>query len=135
VSRRPVPLVVLPDRYAICRLAPDADWPAWAGGPLVSVTRTPEEVSVVCPADAVPAGTRVEGPWRTLRVAGTLEFALTGILAGISGALAAAGVSCFALSTFDTDYLLVRESDLGRATEALTSAGHVIADAGTRNLR
>ena len=127
-----MPLVVLPDHLAICRLAPDAEWPAWAAGPLVSITRTPEEVSVVCREDAVPAGTRVEGPWRALRVAGTLEFGLTGILAGLSGALAAAGVSCFALSTFDTDYLLVRAADLDRAVEALAHAGHAITEGATR---
>lgn len=132
MSRRPVPLVVLPGHYAICRLAPDAEWPAWAAGPLVSLTRTPEEVSVVCWADTVPPGTRVEGPWRALRVAGTLEFDLTGILAGMSGALAAAGVSCFALSTFDTDYLLVRAADLGRAAEALAHAGHAITEGAPR---
>ena len=128
-----VPLVLLPDPMAICRLAPNAEWPGWAAGPLVSVTRTPEEVSVVCRADVVPTGVRVEAPWRAFRVAGTLDFALTGILAGLSAALAAAGVPCFALSTFDTDYLLVREPDLGRATEALARAGHAIADAAMRD--
>lgn len=132
MSRRSVPLVVLPGHFAVCRLPPGAEWPAWAAGPLVSLTRTPDELSVVCRAETVPAGTRVEGPWRALRVAGTLEFELTGILAGISGVLAAAGVSCFALSTFDTDYLLVQAADLTRATEALAHAGHDITEGAAR---
>lgn len=120
-------LALLPGTFAVCRLPADAAVPAWAaGGGFASVTRTGGELSVVCPEGAVPAGVRCERGWRCLGVAGTLDFALAGVLASLLGPLAAAGVSVFALSTFDTDYLLVREADLGRAAGALRQAGHAV---------
>jgi hypothetical protein len=112
-------LLLLPGTYAVCRLAADEPIPAWATGALISVTRTGEELSVVCGAEAVPAGVRCETGWRCLRVAGTLDFSLVGVLATLLVPLAEAGVSVFAISTFDTDYLLVKESNLVRAVEAL----------------
>ena len=119
-------LVVLADQFAICRLAPDAAVPAWAWhGAFVSVTRTAEELSIVCDEAAVPeAVAPVERGWRALRVAGALDFALVGILARLSAPLAEAGISIFAISTFDTDYLLVRAADLAAAIEVLGAAGH-----------
>ncbi len=118
-------LVTLPGRFAVCRLAPEDTLPAWAMGarPLF-VAATDEELSVVCPSERVPAGVRAEGPWRALRVRGTLDFALTGVLASLAAPLAAAGISLFAISTFDTDYVLVREGDLVRALTTLAAAGH-----------
>ncbi|MBN1372589.1 MAG: ACT domain-containing protein, partial [Anaerolineaceae bacterium] len=74
----------------------------------------------------VPGGVRAEGGWRALKVLGPLDFSLTGILAGLASTLAAAGVSIFALSTFDTDYIMVKESSLGTAIEALREQGHTI---------
>jgi hypothetical protein len=122
---------VQPDEYAVLRLPADAPFPAaLAGrvGGLVSVTRTPDEVSVVCrAADAVPAD-QAETGWRLLTVRGPFEFTLTGIMAALSGALAAAGVPLFALSTFDTDHLLVKGDDLTRAVRALREAGHEVRD-------
>jgi hypothetical protein len=124
---RPLALVVLPGTFAVCRLAAGAAPPAWAwAGPFASLTRTADELSVVCAEAAVPAGTLCERGWRCLRVAGTLDFALVGVLASLLVPLAGAGVSTFAVSTFDTDYLLVREADLGRAAEALRTAGHSV---------
>ena len=90
--------------------------------------RTPDELSVVCAADAVPAGVRAERGWKALAVDGPLAFELTGILAGLTGVLARAGVPLFALSTHDTDLLLVREADLERAVAALRAAGHEVRD-------
>jgi hypothetical protein len=118
-------LVALEGAFVICRLAADAPLPDWAAsGSFVSITRTAEELSVVCREGAVPEAVRCERGWRCLRVAGTLDFSLTGVLASLLGPLADAGVSVFGLSTFDTDYLLVKEKDLPRATEALRRAGH-----------
>lgn len=117
---------LLPGTYAVCRLPADAPWPAWAAGDFVSLSRSVEELSVVCPEGAVPEGVAREGSWRCLRVAGTLDFALVGVLASLAKPLAGAGVGIFAVSTFDTDYLLVRQADLGRAGAALTGAGHGI---------
>jgi hypothetical protein len=119
-------LVLLPDLYVVCRLPADASPPPWAAGEFVSITRTPDELSLVCRQDAVPAGIRCEAGWRCLRVAGRLDFALVGVLASLLVPLAGAGVSVFVASTFDTDYLLIREADRARATEALQAAGHTI---------
>jgi hypothetical protein len=121
-------LQVLADRLVICRLAPDDEVPAWAWhGALVSVTRTAEELSIVC-AEAAVLDTiaPVERGWRALRVEGTLDFELVGILAGLATRLAEAGISIFALSTFDTDYLLVRAADLDKAIEALQAASYEV---------
>ncbi|GAA3840176.1 ACT domain-containing protein [Saccharothrix violaceirubra] len=120
---------VRPGDYAIARLAADAPVPAdvFEAPGLVSVTRTPDELSIVCPTTSVPAGADVVEGWRLLTVRDPLEFTLTGIMAALSGELAAAGVGLFALSTHDTDHLLVRASDLGRAVRALTESGHEVA--------
>ncbi len=118
-------LFLLPGFYAVCRLAPDAAAPVWAAGEdLVSITRTREELSVVCPQDQVPPEVRGERDFRALKIRGPLDFSLVGVLAGLAGPLAEAGISLFALSTFDTDYILVKRDDLGRAAEILIREGH-----------
>ncbi|HJV89216.1 MAG TPA: ACT domain-containing protein [Holophagaceae bacterium] len=116
-----------PEVLAVARLEATAPWPAWAlEAPFAALTRTDEELSLVVPLDRVPEGVRREGPWRAVQVEGPLDFALVGILAELSGILARAGISCFALSTFDTDYLLVKSDRLEAACEALGAAGHAI---------
>ncbi len=134
VGARPtLDLTVLPDVLAVCRLPAGAEAPAWLDGEVfVSVTRTLEETSVVCRAEVVPQDVRVEAGWRALRVAGPLDFALTGVLLSLLGPLAAAGVSVFVLSTFDTDVVLVRDAALDDALAALADTGHhvVRADVG-----
>jgi hypothetical protein len=123
-------LVVLDDRLAVCRLGPDDAIPAWATRRgFFSVTRTAEELSVVCDEGEVPEGARAERGWRAFRGAGVIELSVVGVLASLAVPLAEAGVSLFAVSTFDTDYLLVRERDLARATEALQQAGHSVGSA------
>jgi hypothetical protein len=118
----------LADRFAICRLAPADPVPPWATGPgFVSITRTRSELSLVVSDRRVPAGVRSEGGWRALEVEGPIPFSATGVLASLVSPLAAEAVSTFAISTFDTDYLLVREGDLPRATAALEAAGHRVA--------
>ncbi len=120
-------LVVLEDELAVARLDATEPTPAWAAqGSVSSLTRTPEELSVVCAAAAVPPDVRAERGWRCLRVAGRLDFSLTGVLASIANPLAAAKVSIFALSTYDTDYVLVREQSLAAAIECLSAAGHEV---------
>ncbi len=121
-------LSLLPDTFAVCRLAANAPLPGWAlDGPFYAVTRTGEELSLVCRQDQVPAGVICQPGWRALQVAGPLDFALTGVLASLAQPLAAAGISIFALSTFDTDYLLVPEATLEAAQTALCNAGHMLA--------
>jgi uncharacterized protein len=116
---------VLPGTFAVVRLPPDAEVPEAAlVPPFHSVTRTPEEISLVCPDHAVPEGARAEGGWAVLVLAGPFPFDLVGILSSVLVPLAAAGVGIFAMSTFDTDYVLVKRESLGAAIAALTAAGH-----------
>ena len=118
-------LSILPPTLAICKLSPETRVPEWAQrGAFSAITRTPEELSVVCPAENVPPGIRCERGWRCLKVGGPLDFSLTGVLASLALPLANAGISIFAISTFDTDYILVPDHDLERAVRALTQAGH-----------
>jgi hypothetical protein len=118
---------VLPGSLAICRLDPASPLPAWAlDGPFWSLCRTKGELSVVCAQERVPPGTRAEFDWRCLRLEGPFPLTLTGVLSSVLAPLAAAGVSIFALSTFDTDYVLIREWDLAPATGALSAAGHEV---------
>jgi hypothetical protein len=113
--------------FAICQLAAAAAVPEWATtGPFVSITRTDDELSIVCTERSVPEGTKCERGWRCLRVAGKMEFSVTGVLASLVSPLAEAGISVFAIATFDTDYLLVKELDLPNALAALTKAGHIV---------
>lgn len=130
MSSSPTPtltLIVWPEPLAVCRLEPHAPIPGWvAMGNFWSITRTPAELSLVCLDAAVPSDVRCERPWRCIEVAGPLDFALTGILAAIAQPLAAAGISIFAIATYDTDYLLVRAERLAEAIDALRAAGHTI---------
>jgi hypothetical protein len=119
-------ILLLAGRVAVCRLAAAERVPEWAGGSFCSVTRTAGELSVVCAESAVPGGVPCEGAWRALQVEGPLDFALTGVLASLAVPLAEAGVSIFAISTFDTDYVLVKEESLARAVNALRAAGHEV---------
>lgn len=119
-------LELLDGELAICRLEPGAAIPGWAIGELVATVRTAQELSVVCDPGAVPAGVRAEAGWRALRVAATLDLTLTGVLAAILVPLAEAEVPIFAVSSFDTDYVLVPGARLEDATAALLSAGHGI---------
>ena len=122
-------LAVLPGLLSICRLPAGAAWPAVpAGARFHAVLATPGEVTVVCAEGSAPSGARIEPGWRAIGVIGPLDFGLVGILAEIAGTLAAVQVSIFVLSTFDTDYVLVRSAVLDRAIEALRSAGHVVTE-------
>ena len=126
-------LALLPGDYAICRLPAGSPVPAGlleaagARREVISVTWTPEEVSILGPAGRAPLGATVETPWRCLRVVGPVQLALTGILASIVSPLAEARVNIFAFSTFDTDYLLVPAVRLSEALAALAAAGHRVA--------
>jgi hypothetical protein len=122
-----VKLYVLDDLYAVARCDPDAPMPPWASrGPFWSVTRSDSELSVVCREDDVPAEASAERGWCALELAGPLDFSLTGVVSALVVPLADAEVPIFVLSTFETDYLLVREHDLQGSVEALTRAGHEV---------
>jgi len=121
------PLSLLPERLAVCRLPAEANLPDWARfGALWAAIRTRDELSIVCEERFAPPETRAERGWRAFRVEGQLEFSLVGILASITSVLADAGVSTYAISTYDTDYILVKETTLERALEALQNGGYLI---------
>jgi hypothetical protein len=123
----PLRLTLLDERFAVCRLAPEAVVPVWAWtGEVACVTRTRDELSIVCRADLVPPGVQAEAAWRCLRVKGPLDFALTGVFARLAQPLADAGISLFAVMTYDTDYVRVTEDRLPAALIALRGAGHEI---------
>jgi hypothetical protein len=122
-----VQLYALDDLYAVVRLEPDADIPSWARtGHFWSVTRSDSELSVVCPQEQVPSDASAERGWCAFEVAGPLDFSLTGVVASLVTPLADEDIPLFVVSTFETDYLLVREHDLHRSVAALTSAGHSV---------
>jgi hypothetical protein len=124
-------LDLVPGSYAICRLEPGDSLPPWVmQGAFFSVTRTPAELSAVCDVAGVPSGVKAEGPWSALAVRGPLDLDMTGVLAGLATPLAAAGISIFAVSTYDTDYILVRSHELDRAVHVLWEAGHNISKEG-----
>lgn len=116
----------LPSRLAVCRLAPDAAVPSWVRGSFTSVTRTPDELSVVCEDGAVPEDVQAERGWRALKVEGPIPFEVTGVAAALVAPLAEARISVFLLATFDTDYLLLKEEVLGAAVAILRDRGHDI---------
>lgn len=118
-------LKALPGSFAFCRLPASAALPAEAlQQSFFSLTRTLDELSLVLPDSAVPPNCQAARGWRVLQAVGTLDFGLIGVLAGISGCLARAGVSILSLSTYDTDYIFVREPDLERACDALEQDGY-----------
>ena len=120
-------LTLLPDTFAVCRLDADAAIPAWATArSYFSITRSAEELSIVCLQSVVPDGIRCERDWRCFKVAGPIPFSTVGVLASLVQPLAEAGISVFAISTFDTDYLLVKAVDLQRAIDALRAKGYSV---------
>jgi uncharacterized protein len=124
-----VPLEVLNEHLAICRSDKDEPLPKWAKalpGEFFSVTRTRDEISIIIASARAPREAKCERDWRLVMVKGPLDFNLVGIIAGLSGTLADAGVSIFALSTYDTDYVMVKQIDLDRALAALRRAGYPV---------
>lgn len=117
----------MPARFSDCRLDPAQPVPGWAtAGSWWNISRSESELSVVCEEALVPSGVLRTGPWRALVVAGSLSHDLVGVLAAISVTLAMAEIPIFAISTFDTDWLLVPAPHLDRASSALRAAGHIV---------
>jgi hypothetical protein len=119
-------LNLLPTTLTVCRLDPNAPIPGWATGTFVSITRTVDELSIVCDQQKVPQDVRAERDWRCFRVAGLLEFSMVGVIASLTGILAAANISVFVVSSFDTDFVMVREADVEKAMNVLRQAGHEV---------
>jgi uncharacterized protein len=119
-------LILLPDKYSICRFSRDDILPDWIySSDFYSVTRTGDELSVVTKHhEDIRSQVIASNNWRILRIQGPLDLSLTGIISGISSALSEKGIPVFTISTYDTDYILVRQDDLFNAIEALRQKGH-----------
>jgi hypothetical protein len=127
VNVKSLSLIILPQRLAICRLSPDEPIPTFLfHSQFYSITRTSDELSIVLPEETVPADWKAETGWRCLKVIGHLDFDLTGSLASLAIPLSETGISFFVISTYDTDYLLVKEDNLEKATKVLLKSGHVV---------
>jgi hypothetical protein len=125
-SRR-LELSLLTKRFAVARLAPEAAIPAWATqGSFFSVTRTSDELSVVCEESRIPTSIQAQPGWRVFQVHGPFAFSEVGVMAALTAPLAVEQISVFVVSTYDTDYLLVNVGNLAPAITALERAGHTI---------
>ena len=122
------PLRVWPGRWTVCRLAPDDAVPAWATvpAPLVVVSRSQTELSILVPEAHVPDQVTSERGFRVIEVVGPVPFAVTGLIASLSQPLAAAGISLFPVATYDTDYVLVQDASLASAVDVLRAAGFTV---------
>jgi len=120
-------LSFLPDTFAVCRLSPDWEIPGWALNQrgFVSITYTHDELSIVCVEATAPDNVQAERGWIALQVHGPLDFGLTGILASLTAPLAQERIPIFAISTYDTDYLLLKEKDRVAAQKILEQQGHI----------
>jgi len=120
-------LVILKKKFAICQLSPKDSIPDPSTlGDFWSITKTEEEISIIIPENLIPPKCKSEKNWRAIKIIGPLYFSLTGIIANLSTVLAKAGISIFAFSTYNTDYILVKEKNLEQSKEVLEKNGHKI---------
>ena len=115
-------LKLLKDMYGVCRLNNNSKIPEWgAKGEFSSITRTEDELSIVCLQNNIPEGIQCEKSWEVFKIEGPLDFSLIGILSAISSLMAEKGISIFAISTYDTDYILIKDKELNKAIEVLSN--------------
>ncbi len=127
MSQPSLHLKLEPGRFAVHRFAPEVEIPAQVfSTDFLALVRTAEELSIVVPQEVALSGQRVELDWRLLKVVGPLEFSLTGILAGLAAPLAEAQIPIFAISTYDTDYLLVKQAQIEAAVRVLQARGYIV---------
>lgn len=120
-------LTILPQQLGICRLAPGENIPTWIWeSNFFSISKTVDELSIVCPVNLIPEDILCNKDWHALKVEGPLDFSLIGILSDLSTLLANEGISIFAISTFDTDYILVKTEHLNKAVNSLIGHGHTV---------
>lgn len=122
MSDKILTLKLLKECYGVCRLDNAEIIPKWVKeSTFFSITKTSDELSIVCAEEYIPSEIKCEKDWRILKIQGPLDFSLIGILSSISTILAQNGISIFAISTYDTDYILVKSKDIDNAIEALTN--------------
>lgn len=121
-----IELVVMQGDYAVCQLPVGSDIPQWVDGEFVSITQTGKELSIICRDNKIPLGVKAERSWALLKIDAVLDFSMVGIIAGISEVLSAAKISIFVMSTYDTDYIMIKRTSLPYAINSLESAGYRI---------
>lgn len=127
MSKKNLTMKLLKEKYGVCRLDKTDSIPNWAkDSDFFSITKTLDELSIVCSQQNIPNDIKCEKDWRILKIEGPLDFSLIGILASISTILAQKEISIFAVSTYDTDYILVKDNDVDNAIEALVNEGYEI---------
>ena len=127
MSEKILTMKLLKGKFAVCRLNNNELIPKWSeNSDFFSITKTSDELSIVCSQDSITSGIKCEKDWRILKVEGPLDFSLIGILSSISTVLAQKEISIFAISTYDTDYILVKDNDIDNAMNALAAEGYGI---------
>jgi hypothetical protein len=120
-------LQLLAGEFSVCRLPANEPVPAWADSVVFSsVTRTADELSIICPANQVPASVRNESGWCLVKFVGPFDFGIVGLLASVTEPLARAGISLLTVGTFDTDYVLIKTDRSAEALRVLEAAGHTV---------
>lgn len=120
-------LKLLDETYGVCSLEKDSEISPWiVEGNFLSITKTDEELSIVCEEKNISEGIKYEGGWKILKIEGKLDFALVGILAKISNIMAENNISIFAISTYDTDYILIKLNNINKAVELLKKENYNI---------
>lgn len=120
MTNKKLNMKLLDGKYGVCRLSADEAVPAWAlKGEFFSITKTEDELSIVCLEESISEKIKCEKSWRILKVEGPLDFSLVGILSKISGLMAKNDISIFAISTYDTDYILIKDENIKKAIEVL----------------
>ncbi len=120
MTEKKLNLRLLKDTYGVCRLNKDDSIPSWVfNGEFFSITKTDDELSIVCQENNIPSGIKYEKCWKVLKIEGPLDFSLVGILSKISSLMAVNNISIFAISTYDTDYILIKKEKIDSAINIL----------------
>ncbi|MFT8312984.1 MAG: ACT domain-containing protein [Clostridium sp.] len=127
MSKEALTMKLLKEKFGVCKLDKDELIPEWIkNSQFYSITKTADELSIVCSQDSIPGEVKCEKDWRILKVEGPLDFSLIGILSSITTILAQKEISIFAISTYDTDYILVKNKDIDNAINALSDEKYII---------
>lgn len=127
MSNKILTMKLLKEKYGVCKLDKMDEIPNWAKESyFFSITKTLDELSIVCSQDNIPNDIKCEKDWRILKIEGPLDFSLIGILASISTILTQKRISIFAVSTYDTDYILIKDIDIDNAIEALVNENYEV---------
>ncbi|MBU3169930.1 ACT domain-containing protein [Clostridium estertheticum] len=127
MSEKILTMKLLNEKFSVCRLNKNEQIPEWVkNSSFYSISKTSDELSIVCSQDIIPSNIKCEKDWRILKVEGPLDFSLIGIISSISTILALKRISIFAVSTYDTDYILVKNKDIDNAILALSNERYEI---------